>query len=187
MNWVKQPQNACALDDDCLQSVTHAYIWMYVHVQLCPLPTYSTATSLMEEMQFGDNKANQERGTCIVICMMSMTLDGVHSCTCVKHNHLYVELEQLRRENQELEESCRLLEQQLQHQQDQSSCEQHRQLQARKRRQEELERRIRILEQQKKRLSNTKEEVCTIYLYHLLQDVYTLYLPYTKLHHSYTD
>ena len=69
------------------------------------------------------------------------------------------ELEELRRENQELEESCRLLEQQMQHQQDQSYSERQRELQARRRRQEELERRIHILEEQKRKLNSTKDEV----------------------------
>ena len=72
---------------------------------------------------------------------------------------LFTELDELRREKQELEESCRLLEQQLQHQQDQSYSEHQRELQARRRRQDELERRIRILEEQKRRLNSTKEEV----------------------------
>ena len=72
---------------------------------------------------------------------------------------LLTELEDIRREKQELEESCQLLEQQLQHQQDQSYSERRRELQARRCRQEELERRICILEEQKRRLSSTKEEV----------------------------
>ena len=81
----------------------------------------------------------------------------VHICS-----YVYVfltELEELRRENQELEESCRLLEQQMQHQQDQSYSERQRELQARRRRQEELERRIHILEEQKRKLNSTKDEV----------------------------
>lgn len=71
----------------------------------------------------------------------------------------FVELDELRREKRELEESCRVLEQQLQHQQDHSNSEQHRQLESRRRRQEELERRIHILEQQKKNLISKTEEV----------------------------
>ena len=89
-------------------------------------------------------------------------------------------MDELRREKKELEESCQLLEQQLQHQQDHSNSEQQRQLQIHRHRQEELERRIHILEQQKKNLISKREEVSNIYdLTHndySSSDTYTLVL-----------
>lgn len=84
-----------------------------------------------------------------------------------------LELDDLRREKRELEDSCRLLEQQLQHQQDHSNSEQQRQLQTRRRRQEELEGRIHILEQQKKNLISKTEEVSDLYNYDLTYDDYS--------------
>lgn len=77
---------------------------------------------------------------------------------------MIIELEQLRRENAELEESCHILEQQLQRQQNQNTNEHKRQLYKRRQRQEELERRIRVLEDQQRRLISTKNEVNMYFL-----------------------
>ena len=72
---------------------------------------------------------------------------------------LCAELNELRREKQELEESCQVLEQQLREAEHMSRRELSRQLQARRHRQAELERQIQNLEQQRRRLSSTKNEV----------------------------
>ena len=77
---------------------------------------------------------------------------------CIMYT-LCAELNELRREKQELEESCQVLEQQLREAEHMSRRELSRQLQARRHRQAELERQIQNLEQQRRRLSSTKNEV----------------------------
>ena len=75
-------------------------------------------------------------------------------------------------EMEELQESCRILEQKLRVSEDEkemSSSELHQQLEKKRQKQAELEKNIKSLEEQQRRLSNTKVEVCKFrqYLSHL--------------------
>lgn len=71
----------------------------------------------------------------------------------------------LRLEMEELQESCRILEQKLRVSEDEkemSSSELHRQLEIKRQKQAELETYIKSLEEQQRRLSSTKVEVCSL-------------------------
>lgn len=71
----------------------------------------------------------------------------------------------LRLEMEELQESCRILEQKLRVSEDEkemSSSELHRQLEMKRQKLSELETCIKSLEEQQRRLSSTKVEVCSL-------------------------
>lgn len=70
----------------------------------------------------------------------------------------------IRLEMEELQESCRVLEQKLRVSEDEketSTSELHRQLEMKRQKQAELEKYIKSLEEQQRKLSTTKVEVCT--------------------------
>ena len=107
----------------------------------------SVATSLLEEMQDEDTKSLIEKRKMVGIHSMFFTV-------CFP-----TELEKLQQEQQELKDSCVLLEEQFQQQEHRNDVEKRQLFFRHKHKLQDLRKQIQSLEEQKGRLSNTKEEV----------------------------